>query len=81
MLNICVPSNMDVLPGDEALRPLTGLEMPCIGQMQRRDILPAPRAADELTDSRYLRLEGWERCHCCKRSALMRSRCVFAWHS
>ena len=43
---------MDGLPGDEALRALTGLEMPCIGQMQQRNILPAPRAADELTDSR-----------------------------
>ena len=52
MLNICLPPNMDGLPGDEALRPLTGLEMPCIGQMQQRSILAAPRAPDELTDSR-----------------------------
>ena len=52
MLNICSPPNMDGLPGDEALRTLTGLEMPCIGQMQHGNILPAPRALDELTDSR-----------------------------
>ena len=52
MLNICFPLKMDGLPGDEALTPLTGLGMPCIGQIQQGNIIPAPRAPDELTDSR-----------------------------
>ncbi len=52
MLNICLPADMDGLPGDEALTTLAGLGMPCIGQMQQGNILPAPRAPDELTDSR-----------------------------
>ena len=52
MLNICLPLQMNGLPGDEALTPLTGLAMPCIGQIQQRNILPAPRAPDELTDAR-----------------------------
>ena len=52
MLDICLPAQMNGLPGDEALTPQTGLGLPCIGRRQQRNIFPAPRAPDELTDSR-----------------------------